>query len=65
MSGVLHRYRYRTEALAGPWRDSPERALGDAVRARQARAHDRAFEWLVRGWVEAQARPAFGPGRPA
>lgn len=62
MSGVLHRYRYRTEALAGPWRESAERALGDAVKARQARADGRAFEWLVRGWIETQARPPVGMG---
>jgi hypothetical protein len=32
-------YRYRTPALAGPWRETPDAALEDAVKAGQAR-HD-------------------------
>ena len=49
------RYRYRTAALAGHWRDSREEALRDAVKARQALA-DEAVEdglrWLVKGEIE-------------
>lgn len=33
----MRRYRYVTPALYGPWRESREEALADAVRARQAR----------------------------
>ena len=65
MGTAMHRYRYRTEALAGPWRDCAHRALDDAVRARQARVEGRSFEWLVQGWVETQARPAAWIGRLA
>jgi hypothetical protein len=49
------RYRYRTAALAGRWRDSREEAMRDAVNARQALADEGAADglrWLVKGEVE-------------
>ena len=53
----MARYRYRTPALAGPWRDSREAALRDAVAANQAR-HDpdspSGVKWLVAGDIEEQ-----------
>lgn len=50
----MARYRYRTAALAGPWRDSREKAEEDAVRAGQARdAHDGSgSHWIVPGLIE-------------
>ncbi len=30
-------YRYRTPVLAGPWREGPDQALEDALKAGQAR----------------------------
>ena len=49
------RYRYRTAALAGRWRDSREEAARDAVRAHQALVDEAAPEglrWLVEGEIE-------------
>lgn len=49
------RYRYRTAALAGSWRDSREEALRDAVKAHQALADETAADglrWLVKGEIE-------------
>ena len=49
------RYRYRTAALAGRWRDSREEALRDAVKAHQALADEAAVDglrWLVNGEIE-------------
>jgi len=51
----LPRYRYRTTALAGPWRDSQDEALADAVRAHQLRIEGDAHEWLVPGEIETSA----------
>lgn len=51
----MARYRYRTAALAGRWRDSPAAALRDAVKAQQAREDPAApdgVRWLVPGEVE-------------
>ena len=51
----LRRYRYRTRVLAGPWRESPDQALQDAVRARQALiggAGPRDIRWIVPGEIE-------------
>lgn len=50
-----YRYRYRTPALAGPWRDSPEAAAADAVVANQAQldpAEPLGVRWLVPGEIE-------------
>ena len=49
------RYRYRTAALAGHWRDSREEAARDAVKAYQALADEAApsgLRWLVEGEIE-------------
>ena len=51
----MPRYRYRTAALTGPWRDSEERALGDAVKAKQAErdeAEPGGIRWVVPGRIE-------------
>ena len=47
-------YRYRTPALAGPWRETPDAALEDAVKAGQARndASGRQTSMLI-GQIEA------------
>lgn len=55
------RYRYRTAALAGRWRDSREDAVRDAVKAHQALAHDSVADglrWLVAGEIEEVESPA-------
>lgn len=49
------RYRYRTPVLAGPWRDSRDAALRDAVGAHQAHEDAGApggLRWLVPGEIE-------------
>lgn len=54
----LARYRYRTPALTGPWRDSREAALRDAVGAKQAVPDDSqpdGVRWMVPGRVEVAA----------
>jgi hypothetical protein len=56
----LRRYRYRTPALAGPWRESPDLALLDAVRARQVSFEDgarRRVSWHVPGEIEMDPPP--------
>jgi hypothetical protein len=46
-------YRYKTPALSGPWRQRPDRALDDAIRARQAmRDESGAVWWRVTGTIE-------------
>jgi len=51
----LLRYRYRTPALTGQWRDSPDAALRDAINAKQARDDEDepgGVRWLVPGEIE-------------
>ena len=51
----MARYRYRTQALAGRWRDSRIDAMRDAVKARQAMPDEGApdgLKWLVPGEIE-------------
>lgn len=51
----MRRYRYRTPALTGPWRESREDAVGDAVRAKQAqpdRDQPSGVKWIVPGEIE-------------
>lgn len=50
----MDRYRYRTGALVGPWRDTPFEAAEDAIRARQAKreAQGEPLRWLVCGEIE-------------
>jgi hypothetical protein len=48
----MRRYRYRTAALTGPWRNSQDEALADAVRAQQLRIEESELHWLVPGWIE-------------
>ena len=59
MEGLpVRRYRYRTPALAGPWRDSAEAAIRDAVSANQAVLEgDRAdqIRWIVPGTIEEES----------
>ena len=53
----MRRYRYRTPALTGPWRDSPDDALRDAVKAKQAQLDPDApsgVRWIVPGEIEAR-----------
>jgi len=51
----VRRYRYRTPALTGPWRESHDAAVRDAVNAKQA-DHDgdlpSGVKWLVPGEIE-------------
>lgn len=51
----MRRYRYRTKALTGRWRESYAAAVDDAARARQImfdteRRSD--FRWVVPGTIE-------------
>ena len=51
----MRRYRYRTPALTGPWRESHDDAVGDAVRAKQAQHdddHPSGVKWIVPGDIE-------------
>jgi hypothetical protein len=51
----VRRYRYRTPALTGPWRDSHDEAVRDAVKAKQAQIDDDrppAVTWIVPGRIE-------------
>ena len=51
----MRRYRYRTPALTGPWRESPDAAVRDAVRAKQAQIDEEqpaGVQWIVPGQIE-------------
>lgn len=51
----MRRYRYRTKALTGRWRDKLEDALGDAARAGQLAFDPQTksiFRWIVPGSIE-------------
>jgi hypothetical protein len=62
----MRRYRYRTVVLVGPWRDTEDEAVADAVRSNQARLDESgpAPIWLVPGEIESMTTE--GPhGAPA
>jgi flavin-binding protein dodecin len=51
----VRRHRYRTPALTGPWRESYEDAVRDAVNAKQAQYDDDqpdGIKWTVPGEIE-------------
>jgi len=51
----VRQYRYRTAALTGPWRDTHDAAIEDAVRAKQAvtdGGDDGEIRWVVPGRIE-------------
>jgi hypothetical protein len=55
---AVRRFRYRTAVLTGPWRDSEEEAVLDAVKARQAEldgASPSEVRWIVPGRIEEMA----------
>ncbi len=54
---AVGRYRYRTSVLVGPWRDTREQAIADAVRSKQVRIGGlgKDLVWLVPGRIEAAA----------
>lgn len=59
----MARYRYRTAALAGPWRALRQAALDDAVAAKQARPDESAPEgvlWVVPGEIEEEQERRAG-----
>jgi hypothetical protein len=59
----VRRYRYRTSVLTGPWRESREEALCDAVRAKQAEIEDdnvSRVRWIVPGVIEEHSGEASG-----
>jgi hypothetical protein len=52
----VRRYRYRTPALTGPWRESQDDAVRDAVNAKQAQYDGDqpcGVKWAVPGEIEA------------
>lgn len=53
-------YRYRTLVLVGPWRRRPEKALEDAIGARQVRREDEGLRWIVKGEIQ-ESRCVDGP----
>lgn len=57
----MRRYRYRTPALTGPWRDSTDEAVRDAVKAKQALIEDdqpSSVRWIVPGRIEERSNEA-------
>lgn len=51
----MPRFRYRTSALTGPWRDSAREAMRDAAKAKQAVLDDAepsGLRWIVPGSIE-------------
>jgi hypothetical protein len=47
-------FRYRTATLLGPWRETAEAAVEDAIRAKQGRRDEDGdgWHWLVPGVIE-------------
>ena len=51
----MPRYRYRTTAIVGPWRNRPEKAIEDAAKVQLATLDSTEPEgcrWLVHGKIE-------------
>ena len=64
----MRRYRYRTKALTGRWRDSFEAAVDDAARARQISFDTDSkspFRWVVPGNIEERDEEGGEAGRKA
>ena len=51
---MMNSFRYRTKTLLGPWRESSEAAVQDAIRAKQACADDEGtgWHWVIDGTIE-------------
>ena len=52
---ALVHYRYRTPALTGPWRDTADQAIRDALNAKQAVVDEddpANIRWIVPGQIE-------------
>jgi hypothetical protein len=59
------RYRYRSPALHGPWRDDREQAIGDAIGAGQAtRQEDGTLKWHDSASLEEDADGIVQQVRP-
>ena len=64
---AMRRFRYRTATLLGPWRETADAAVQDAIRAKQARRDEDGpgWHWVVPGAIEQGEDGArAGPGRP-
>ena len=57
----MRKYRFRTAALIGPWRDSEDQALADAARAQQVSLEGAQALWLVPGQIEETLLNALRP----
>lgn len=60
----LARYRYRTPAVTGRWRESREAAVRDAINAKQAHADASeagGFRWVVPGTIEEEKKQGARP----
>lgn len=58
----MPKFRYRTSALTGPWRDTPDQALNDAVKAKQAwidEDNPSDVRWIVPGQIEERTEGRF------
>jgi hypothetical protein len=58
-------FRYHTKTLLGPWRNSAESAVQDAIRAKQARRDENGmdWDWLVPGSIEERQEPTHAYSR--
>jgi hypothetical protein len=57
----VRQFRYRTPALTGPWRQTHDEAVRDAVKAKQAANDDdlpSGFRWVVPGQIEERVTAA-------
>jgi hypothetical protein len=54
-------YRFRTVALAGPWRRSTDKAMRDAIEAGQIRDAGADSQWRVSGEIETSYCDRGGP----
>lgn len=63
----LSRYRYRTAALTGPWREDRRAAMVDAAKAKQAMLDEKdadSIRWIVPGKIEEMGEVPARAARP-
>ena len=56
----MNSFRYRTTTLLGPWRNTADAAVRDAIRAKQARRDEQGegWQWAVPGSIEEREEAA-------
>jgi len=61
----MNSFRYSTKTLLGPWRNTADAAVQDAIRAKQARRDEQGdgWHWVVPGSIEERQEPTHAYSR--